>query len=95
MHPALRALLSHYRPIHGRADDYIIKPAVTQPKDRKGYRWEFKKTFQKVVDEARLNDPQYNNPINCTPHTLRRTFASQLMAAGLSPHLVKDWLGHA
>jgi len=26
---------------------------------------------------------------------LLRTFASQLIAAGVSPHLVKDWMGHA
>jgi integrase len=95
LHPVLRALLSHYRPIHGQGEDYIVKPAVTQTLDRKGYRWEFRKTFLRVVDNACLGDPKFNNPLTCTPHTLRRTFASQLIAAGVSPHLVKDWMGHS
>lgn len=51
------------------------------------YRYEFKKAFDSVRNEAKLEW--------VTPHILRHTFASQLAIAGISLYKISKWLGHS
>jgi len=71
---------------YGEAEGYIFNPKKEQPSKYK-YRFEFKKSFQNVAAEAGVEW--------CTPHTLRHTFASQLVMAGVSIYKVSKWLGHS
>ena len=83
LHDALRAFLDGW---DGSRDGYIGRPENPPQADHL-YRWDFTRTFAKVAAAAGV--PW------CTPHTLRHTFASQLVSAGVSLHKVSVWLGHA
>jgi integrase len=80
MHDSLRAILKSYR----CKDGYLVAPLKVQGKN--AYRFDPRKMFAAVVKKAKVEW--------CTPHTLRHTFASQLVSAGVSLFKVSTWLGH-
>jgi integrase len=84
LHPALKELLSHYRPIHLDLDDYIVRPDVTMRR-LSGYRWDPRKSLS-IVGAA------VGRRIN--PHMLRHTFASLLAQKGVSLYKISAWLRH-
>ena len=57
-----------------------------KPGLNKRYRSDFKKAFLNVVKEAGFEW--------VTPHTLRHSFATNLIKSGLSIGVVSQWLGH-
>jgi integrase len=65
--------------------------------DRKtgGIRKQISKSFPRSVSEAGLNDGISDRRQRVTFHTLRHTFASWLVMAGISLYDVKELLGHA
>ena len=67
-----------------QASGYLIADGK-QPGQR--YRWCPRSSFTAVCVEVGVE--------GCTPHTLRHTFASQLVQAGVSLFKVQCWLGHA
>lgn len=81
MNARLRAILERYRAESG----YVIRPERTEWKDR--YRVNNRKSFAAIVKAAKV--PW------ATPHTLRHTFASWLVNAGVDVYKVSHWLGHA
>lgn len=83
LHRKLAAILAEYWPGEG-ATGYLIAP----DKAPSGYRYRFdiRKTFGRIVRAA--GAPW------CTPHTLRHTFASQLVSAGTDLFKVSTWMGH-
>lgn len=70
---------------HRQAQGFIVAPDATPGRDR--YRFDPRKSFEAVAVAAAV--PW------CTPKTLRHTFASQLVSAGVSLFKVSQWLGHA
>ena len=81
LHTRLRKILEPYRHKTG----YLIAPEKLPGKY--SYRFEIRKTFAHVIADAKL-------PF-VTPHTLRHTFASRLVIAGVSIYKVSQWLGHS
>jgi len=77
----LQAILGEFR----QAQGFIIAPSAAPGRDR--YRFDPRKSFEAVAVAAAV--PW------CTPKTLRHTFASQLVSAGVSLFKVSQWLGHA
>jgi integrase/recombinase XerD len=51
-----------------------------------------RKAFNKVCEVLKKNNPQLGN---LHPHTLRHTFATQMLASGTALHNVSEMLGHA
>ncbi len=68
------------------SEGFIFLPNKKRP-GRHQYRYEFKKSFSRVVREANLSW--------VTPRVLRHTFASQLASAGVSLYKISKWLGHS
>lgn len=81
LHSRLREILMPYR----QGEGYVVAPDTTQGKHR--YRYDPKTGLAAVVGAAGV--PW------CTAHTLRHTFASQLVSAGVDLYKVSVWLGHA
>lgn len=77
--PLTRELAAFLAPYATRSP-FIIKPNANASR----YRWDFKEPFNKLTKKA---------GIDCTFHDLRRTFASQLVSAGVSIYKVAKWLG--
>ena len=65
--------------------------------DRKtgGIKKQISKSFPRAVDEVGLNDGIDDRRQKVTFHTLRHTFASWLVMAGISLYDIKELLGHA
>jgi len=70
---------------HPETEGWVIRPGE-ENRDAV-YHTTFNKLFPAIANEAKLDD--------VTPHDLRRTFASQLASAGVSPWEIRDALGHA
>jgi integrase len=71
---------------HARETGYIYKPDLPLNPGVK-YRTDFKRAFQRVVEKAGLT--------GVTPHSLRHSFATQLLREGVSIAKVSTWLGHS
>lgn len=82
LHEMLRAILELVREPQG----YIINPIKVENGAWR-VRYEPRKAFATVCKEAGV--PW------ATPHTLRHTFASQLVMSGVSLYKVQRWLGHS
>ena len=78
---ALQAILGQ----HIGAAGFVIAPDAVHGTDK--YRFDPRKSFKAVCVAAGV--PW------CSPKTLRHTFASQLVSAGVSLFKVSVWLGHA
>ncbi|MCK6481016.1 MAG: tyrosine-type recombinase/integrase [Planctomycetes bacterium] len=70
---------------HQETTGWCIRPQEADR--RKVYNTVFNKVFPAVAREAKVED--------VTPHDLRKTFASQLASAGVSPWEIRDALGHS
>jgi integrase len=96
MLPLLREILTEHKAAseHARPDDPVFVTSTGKPRSRHNIR-------QDVVDavvahasrlvEARGIQPL---PLGITPHKLRHTFASILVAIGKDPTFVMQQLGH-
>ena len=82
LHEKLAKILEPNR----RQEGYVFLSEKKMP-GKYQYRYEFKRSFRRVVDAAKL--PWV------TPHVLRHTFASQLAIAGVSLYKISKWLGHS
>lgn len=81
--PALRAILLQYREAP-RA--FVVEPRVTTD-DSVRPRVNIPIRFRVLVRKAGL-------PAGTSPYTMRHTFASNLLKAGVSLYKVMDWMGH-
>lgn len=66
----------------GGPQSYALRPDVLPGASR--YRYDFRATWEALRVAAK---------VDCTFHDLRRTFASQLVSAGVSVYKVAKWLG--
>jgi len=82
LHDRLRKILGFYQ---GDENAFIVRPEKLREVHR--HRYESKRTFRAVAEAAGV--PW------CTPHTLRHTFASHKVMAGVSLYKVAQWLGHS
>lgn len=67
---------------YGRPSPYMLAPKVTRGRSK--YRYDFGRPFRAHLAACGLK---------CTFHDARRTFASQLVSAGVSVYKVARWLG--
>ena len=70
---------------YGRPSPFMLRPQVKQGNFR--YRFDIRKMFDRHIAEH-LPDGQ-----RITPHDMRRSFASNLVQAGVSIYKVATWLG--
>lgn len=82
--PELRALLQSHRQAP-RA--FVVAPFATEVGYR--YRWSPRESFAAAVKAAGLG----KRPV--TPYTLRHTFGSNAVNAGIPMYTVMDWMGHS
>lgn len=82
--PELRAILQFYRQAP-RA--FMVAPYNMEVIDR--YRWNPRRSFAAVVKAAGLGKRKV------TPYTLRHTFGSNAVNAGIPMYTVMDWMGHS
>lgn len=66
-----------------QGQDFCIAPGVGQGKHR--YRYDFRRQYARHLTDCGLTDVTF--------HDLRRTFASQLVSAGVSIYKVARWMG--
>jgi integrase len=95
--PALRDELAEYKASMSVAapDDPVFATASRRPLDVPNIH---KRVFAKSVERANRNLDHAGDiplPEGLTPHKLRHTFASLLVALGVDPGAVMDQLGHA
>jgi integrase len=82
--PLHRELAKALKPLR-KAEGYVVEPEKELGSYR--YRFDIRKTFDRVLKAVKLEW--------VTPHTLRHTFASQLVTAGVPLFKVTVWLGHS
>lgn len=80
--PAFQAFLATY--LQGRAaDQYVLAPEKSNG-ERREYRYDWKRIFYSHMRAC---------GVKCTPHDMRRSFASNLVSKGISIYKVARWLG--
>jgi integrase len=93
--PVLHDVLSDYRAAHrGSLDDPLFPTATGGHRDKDNVR---KRVLEPVIaraDELLAARGQHPLPAGVTPHKLRHTFASILVALGRDPAYVMQQLGH-
>jgi integrase len=80
-------------PPNGQADDLVFPPSTGRQRDRQNVR---SRLLLPALERANKTRAKAGLPpiAHVTNHTLRRTFASLLYAAGAQPPEVMDQLGH-
>lgn len=79
----LKASFKAFLESYGKPSPYMIRPEVERGEGR--YRTEFKKPFLRIMKD--------NGVPWATMHTMRHSFASNLVSAGVSIYKVAKWLG--
>ena len=79
--PLTKEFLEFLAP-YAEREPYIVRPDVVAGISR--YRWDFRRPLTELLDEC---------GVKATFHDFRRTFASQLVSAGVSAFKVAKWLG--
>jgi integrase len=90
--PALRALLEGLP--RRRPDDLVFATSNGQPHGPSNIRRRVLAPAVKLANERLERDGEVPLPERLTPHKLRHTFASLLVALGVDPGSVMDQLGH-
>ena len=78
----MSGVLKDFLKDHPLASPFVIAPKVKHGKSE--YRYDFRAPF-----DAYMKDQK----IECTAHTMRRTFASLLVSSGVSIYKVAKWVG--
>jgi integrase len=93
--PLLRDALAEYKADHpGDLDDLLFPTARGGRRDKDNINKRVLKPVLKRADELLARRNQHPLPRGVTPHKLRHTFASILIALGRDPRYVMEQLGH-
>jgi integrase len=93
--PVLHDVLAEYKATHsGTLDDLLFTTARGRRGDRHNINKRVLKPALKRADELLAERGQHPLPRGITPHKLRHTFASILIALGRDPRYVMEQLGH-
>jgi integrase len=93
--PVLHDILAEYRANHrGGLDDLVFTTARGRRRDKDNINKRVVKPVLKRADELLADRDQHPLPRGLTPHKLRHTFASILIALGRDPRYVMEQLGH-
>jgi integrase len=93
--PVLHDILAEYKANHrGGLDDLLFTTARGRRHDKDNINKRVVKPVLKRADELLADRDQHSLPRGLTPHKLRHTFASILIALGRDPRYVMEQLGH-
>jgi len=93
--PVLHDILAEHKAGHGGGlDDLLFPPARGGRRDKDNINKRVLKPVLERADELLADRSQHPLPRGVTPHKLRHTFASILIAFGRDPRHVMDQLGH-
>jgi integrase len=93
--PILRDVLATYKASHrGGLDDLLFTTRAGTKRDRHNIARRVVKPVAERADELLAQREQHPLPLGVTPHKLRHTFASILVALGRDPSYVMSQLGH-
>src|SRR3954466_3033925 len=93
--PVLHDILAEHKAGHGGGlDDLLFPPARGGRRDKDNINKRVLKPVLERADELLADRSQHPLPRGVTPHKLRHTFASILIALGRDPRHVMDQLGH-
>lgn len=93
--PVLRDVLAEHKAAHrGGLDDPLFPTATGAHRDKNNIRKRVLQPVIKRADELLAERGEHPLPLGVTPHRLRHTFASILVALGRDPSYVMAQLGH-
>jgi integrase len=93
--PVLRDVLAEHKAAHrGGLDDPLFPTATGAHRDKNNIRKRVLQPVIKRADELLAERGEHPLPLGVTPHKLRHSFASILVALGRDPSYVMAQLGH-
>jgi integrase/recombinase XerD len=92
MEKTVQLLRDHVRENHLDRPEEFDRPLFRNRRDQRLSRSGIRYILQKHVGKARSKRPSLNRTV--TPHMLRHTKGMHLLQSGISPEMIRDFLGH-
>ena len=92
MENTVQLLRDHMHETHLDRPEQFDRPLFRNGRDQRLSRSGIRYILQKHVGNARSKRPILNRTV--TPHMLRHTKAMHLLQSGISPEMIRDFLGH-
>ena len=92
MDKTVQLLRDHMHENHLDRPEQFDRPLFRNGRDQRLSRSGIRYILQKHVGKARSKRPSLNRTV--TPHMLRHTKGMHLLQSGISPEMIRDFLGH-
>jgi integrase/recombinase XerD len=92
MDKTVQLLRDHMHETHLDRPEQFDRPLFRNARDQRLSRSGIRYILQKYVGKARSKRPSLNRTV--TPHMLRHTKGMHLLQSGISPEMIRDFLGH-